>query len=259
MGIRPAAAAELPLLQDIERAAGEPFRSLGMAAIADDEPPALDLLEHCRREGRAWVAADDEGHPLAYLIHDEVDGTAHVEQVSVHPAAAHRRLGRGLIDHLGVRAAGQRPGRAHADDVRRGPVERPLLRAPGLPGPRRGGAHRGPAADQARGEGVRPRPLAAGVHAPGAVSLRACRVTSDRASTPWDAPFPRCRNAPVAPLQGHPGALESHAPDRVRFPIEDHPTGSQPRAYRSRSSIFRTLPLTVIGKVSTISSRRGTL
>ncbi|MEJ8638220.1 MULTISPECIES: GNAT family N-acetyltransferase [Streptomyces] len=106
MGIRPAAAAELPLLQDIERAAGDPFRSLGMAAIADDEPPALDLLEHCRREGRAWVAADDEGHPLAYLIHDEVDGTAHVEQVSVHPAAAHRRLGRGLIDHLGGRAAG---------------------------------------------------------------------------------------------------------------------------------------------------------
>lgn len=37
--IRPADPADLPLLQDLERAAGEPFRALGMAAIADDEPP----------------------------------------------------------------------------------------------------------------------------------------------------------------------------------------------------------------------------
>jgi hypothetical protein len=62
--------------------------------------------------------------------------------------------------------------------------------------------------------------------------LRACRVTSDRAATPWHARFPRCRNALVAPLRGHPGALESHAPDRVRSPIEGHPTGSQAWALR---------------------------
>ncbi|MFF0063113.1 GNAT family N-acetyltransferase [Streptomyces sp. NPDC005279] len=100
MRIRPAALAELPLLQDIERAAGEPFRSLGMAAIADDEPPALDLLDRYRRRGRAWVSADGEGRPLAYLISDEVDGAAHIEQVSVHPDAARRGLGSALIDHL---------------------------------------------------------------------------------------------------------------------------------------------------------------
>ncbi|MFI6285149.1 GNAT family N-acetyltransferase [Streptomyces sp. NPDC051018] len=105
MRIRPAEAAELPLLQDIERAAGEPFRDLGMAEIADDEPPALDLLEGYRRAGRAWVSVDGDGPPLAYLIHDTVDGAAHVEQISVHPAAAHRRLGSGLIDHLASRAA----------------------------------------------------------------------------------------------------------------------------------------------------------
>ncbi|MEV6394407.1 GNAT family N-acetyltransferase [Streptomyces sp. NPDC051907] len=100
MRIRPAAVADLPLLQDIERAAGEPFRAFGMATIADDEPPALDLLDRYRRQGRAWVSADEGGRPLAYLISDEVDGAAHIEQVSVHPAAAHRGLGRALIDHL---------------------------------------------------------------------------------------------------------------------------------------------------------------
>ncbi|MEO3974486.1 GNAT family N-acetyltransferase [Streptomyces sp. CAU 1734] len=102
--IREATAAELPLLQDIERAAGELFRALSMPEIADDEPPATEVLEGYRRDGRAWVSTDGADRPLGYLLHDEVDGAAHVEQVSVHPSAAHRGLGRGLIDHLAARA-----------------------------------------------------------------------------------------------------------------------------------------------------------
>ncbi|MFI9630648.1 GNAT family N-acetyltransferase [Streptomyces sp. NPDC052042] len=105
MLIRTARRCDLPLLQDIERAAGEPFRALGMAAVADDEPPPLDLLEDYRRAERAWVATDGDDRPIAYLIADEVDGAAHVEQVTVHPSASRRRLGSGLIDHLARWAA----------------------------------------------------------------------------------------------------------------------------------------------------------
>ncbi|WP_330172843.1 GNAT family N-acetyltransferase [Streptomyces sp. NBC_01498] len=105
MRIRPAVPADLPRLQDIERAAGEPFRAVGMAAIADDEPPPLDLLDRYRLAGRAWVGDDDAGRPVAYLIHDDIDGAAHIEQVSVHPLAARRGLGRALIEHLAGRAA----------------------------------------------------------------------------------------------------------------------------------------------------------
>ncbi|MEW2631365.1 GNAT family N-acetyltransferase [Streptomyces sp. NPDC048389] len=104
MRIRPAEEAELPLLQDIERAAGEPFRALGMAAIADDEPPSLAELDRHRRDGHAWVATDDAARIAAYLICDAVDGAAHVEQVSVHPCAARRGVGRALIGHLAQRA-----------------------------------------------------------------------------------------------------------------------------------------------------------
>ncbi|MER7001186.1 GNAT family N-acetyltransferase [Streptomyces sp. NPDC000410] len=107
MRIRPAVRAELPLLQDIERAAGEPFRALGMAAIADDEPPALDLLEQYRRAGHAWVSVDRTDRPVAYLLTDPVDGAAHIEQISVHPSAARRGRGRGLIDHLAAVAAAE--------------------------------------------------------------------------------------------------------------------------------------------------------
>ncbi|MEU9788408.1 GNAT family N-acetyltransferase [Streptomyces phaeochromogenes] len=117
MRIRPATPADLPLLQDIERAAGEPFRTLGMTEIADDEPPALELLERFRKAGHAWIAEGDEaegaegdgdaGRPVAYLIGEPVDGAFHIEQVSVHPDAAHRGVGRTLIAYAADRARDQ--------------------------------------------------------------------------------------------------------------------------------------------------------
>ncbi|MEU3973077.1 GNAT family N-acetyltransferase [Streptomyces bacillaris] len=111
MRIRSARRSDLRLLQDIERAAGEPFRTLGMTSVADDDPPPLDLLENYRRAGRCWVATDPLSttgdRPLAYVIADPVDGALHIEQISVDPAAARRGIGRALIDHLAGLAPGQ--------------------------------------------------------------------------------------------------------------------------------------------------------
>ncbi|MFF7452342.1 MULTISPECIES: GNAT family N-acetyltransferase [unclassified Streptomyces] len=104
MRIRPAAADELPALQDIERAAGTPFRALGMEAIADDDPPTLADLERYRRAGRAWVAAGEGARPVGYLIAEPVDGALHVEQVSVHPDLARRGIGRTLLSYADERA-----------------------------------------------------------------------------------------------------------------------------------------------------------
>jgi len=104
MRIRPATPDDLPVLQDIERAAGAAFRGLGMAAVADDEPPALDVLEHYRGAGRAWAACDAGDHPVGYLICEPVDGCLHIEQVSVHPDAARRGIGRALLAYAARRA-----------------------------------------------------------------------------------------------------------------------------------------------------------
>ncbi|SDL81628.1 GNAT family N-acetyltransferase [Streptomyces wuyuanensis] len=104
MRIRPAEPFELPLLQDIERAAGEPFRSLGMTAVADDDPPPLGELERYRKAGGLWVTETEDGRPVAYLLTEPVDGAAHIEQLSVHPDFARRGLGRELIDHLAALA-----------------------------------------------------------------------------------------------------------------------------------------------------------
>ncbi len=87
-----------PVLRELERAAGAPFRDLGMAAVADDEPQAVADLARFQQDGRAWVAADDADTAIAYLLVEVVDGNAHVEQVSVHPGHARQGLGKALLD-----------------------------------------------------------------------------------------------------------------------------------------------------------------
>jgi GNAT superfamily N-acetyltransferase len=104
--IRPAVASDFARLQAIEVAAGDMFRPLGMDLVADDDPFTLDELRAYADAGHAWVAVPT-GREQAdgYLVLDVVDGSAHVEQVSVHPDAARHGLGRALIDHAASWAA----------------------------------------------------------------------------------------------------------------------------------------------------------
>ena len=96
--IRVASVEDIAALPSIERAAGSVFRQVGMAAVADDEPLGTSDLLGYQRAGRAWVATDGLDRPVAYLLLDVVDATAHIDQVSVHPDHARRGLGRGLIE-----------------------------------------------------------------------------------------------------------------------------------------------------------------
>jgi GNAT superfamily N-acetyltransferase len=89
----------VPLLREIERAAGEMFADIGMALVAQDEPlPARTLLEYVHA-GRAWVHTVDD-RPVAYLVAGVVDGNAHLEQVSVHPGHARRGIGEALLGRM---------------------------------------------------------------------------------------------------------------------------------------------------------------
>ncbi|CAL9670149.1 hypothetical protein SUDANB176_07430 [Streptomyces sp. enrichment culture] len=100
MDIRSPRVNELPVLQDIERAAGQRFHDIGMREIADDDPLPLGELVRYQQSGLVWVAVDAAGVPIAYLIADRVDDGIHVEQVSVLPDSARRGIGKSLLDHL---------------------------------------------------------------------------------------------------------------------------------------------------------------
>ena len=98
--IRAARPCDIGELRRIEVEAGRQFAAIGMEEIAGDEPlPAEKLLEY-QSDGRAWVVADEEDRPVAYLIAEWVDGAVHVEQVSTHPAQAGRGIGADLIEHV---------------------------------------------------------------------------------------------------------------------------------------------------------------
>jgi GNAT superfamily N-acetyltransferase len=101
--IRAARPDELDLLPPIERASGEVFRDIGMPHIADDDPMPVRTL----RRHHVWVAVDSADAPVAFVVAAELDGCAHIEQVSVHPDHARRGVGARLIDRVADWAAGR--------------------------------------------------------------------------------------------------------------------------------------------------------
>lgn len=98
--IRLAEPADLAYLPEIDVAAGAAFRDVGMEAVADDDAPPLALFEAHLAEGRVWVWGQRKQPPAAFCLVEVVDGTAHIEQISVRPDHARRGIGAALIDHL---------------------------------------------------------------------------------------------------------------------------------------------------------------
>ena len=109
LGIRAARAGDSSTLSAIERRSGERFREVGLDDIAEDEPTAPEVLTRYAIEGRSWVAVDDEDRPVGFVVVDDIDGCAHIEQISVDPAHQGRGFGRALVEQ--VRAWAERTAR----------------------------------------------------------------------------------------------------------------------------------------------------
>ena len=78
---------DIPSIRDLERRAGEPFRALGLDAVADDEPPTVEDLRGPVEDGEIRVI--DEGRP---------DGRLSAWLwLSVDPEHRGRRLGTQLV------------------------------------------------------------------------------------------------------------------------------------------------------------------
>ena len=98
ISIRPSRSDDGLAIQDIERLAGQRFRDIGLDRVADDEPETLTTLAHYATTGRGWVAVTDADEPVGYIIADDVDGNAHIEQMSVQPDRQGTGVGRALLD-----------------------------------------------------------------------------------------------------------------------------------------------------------------
>ncbi len=96
--VRLAASSDVARLQEIELDAGDRFRAVGLASIADDAPPSAAHLEGHIDSATAWVACDVYGYAVGYATASIVDGEAHLDQISVIGAAAGHGIGRRLMD-----------------------------------------------------------------------------------------------------------------------------------------------------------------
>jgi GNAT superfamily N-acetyltransferase len=98
-------AAQASRLREIERAAGDRFRDIGMGDVADGDVTPAAILEARAQSDQLYVALDSGDVVVGFLIWSPKDGLAYIEEVSVHPDHAGHRLAARLIDQL-------------ADDVR---------------------------------------------------------------------------------------------------------------------------------------------
>lgn len=103
---RLATPADVPEIRTLERAAGEVFRSVGLARIADHEPPHSQVLCDAARAGELWVM-DVDKQLAAWAWFVLRDDALHIAQVSAHPRQRGQRYGTRLIEHASEVAAGR--------------------------------------------------------------------------------------------------------------------------------------------------------
>ena len=93
--IRAARPSDYDKLADIERAAGEMFRDVGLPEIADHDPYDADELAAAVA---LFVAAGGDDEPIGYAMVELVDGHAHLGQISVLPEHGGQGVGSQLLD-----------------------------------------------------------------------------------------------------------------------------------------------------------------
>jgi GNAT superfamily N-acetyltransferase len=92
--IRPARAADLPALPQIEQAAATRFAASAYPDLVDCELVSthVDLARE-----QVWVAVDEWDQPVAFAIAHRMANRIHLHELDVHPDYARRGIGKRLI------------------------------------------------------------------------------------------------------------------------------------------------------------------
>ncbi|RRD47232.1 GNAT family N-acetyltransferase, partial [Arachnia propionica] len=95
--IRPAVPDDLLRIIEVERAADAMFTTVGLSVVVDAPQTTAEDHAPAQEAGRLLVACAEEHGVVGFIRVDLVDGQAHLEQVSVHPAAAGHGIGAQLM------------------------------------------------------------------------------------------------------------------------------------------------------------------
>lgn len=90
--IRPARAADVEAIRDIERSAGQAFASVGYPDVARHDPTPAASLRDAITDGALFVVVTPSDDPVGFLLCTEIDGDLYVQELAVHPDHAGHRL-----------------------------------------------------------------------------------------------------------------------------------------------------------------------
>ncbi|BCP53236.1 N-acetyltransferase GCN5 [Kaistia sp. 32K] len=95
--IRPVRPDDAPALRAVERDAGQRFRSVGLKAIADNEPTSEAFIAAILAHGVAFCAVDSEDAPIGFVLAGRLDHALHIYEVSVATPFGGQGIGRSLV------------------------------------------------------------------------------------------------------------------------------------------------------------------
>jgi len=103
--LRAAAAADPPRLPDVEDAAGEMFRDVGMPDVAEMAARTVEDHEEALAAGLLWVADADGLGPVGFALASAMQGSLYLAELSVRPSHGRRGLGTALVECVAEEAA----------------------------------------------------------------------------------------------------------------------------------------------------------
>lgn len=136
--IRAARRHEIPLLPQIENAADERYRRVGLDLVIDMPPATIGSLEQGRRHGRLWVATSPLNRPVGFALMKLLGGTAWLDQLSVLDRWQGRGFGAALIDRAAAAARALGFDALHLSTYRGVPWNAPFYARRGFEDVRRG-------------------------------------------------------------------------------------------------------------------------
>lgn len=107
MPIRLARRDDCPRLPDIERAAAERFRAVGMGAIAEGAPSDPAFIRACLGQDGVFVATDGKDRPIGFALAAPIDRCLHLYELDVHPDHGRQGHGAALVEAVVASAAAQ--------------------------------------------------------------------------------------------------------------------------------------------------------
>jgi len=114
------------MLSEIDRGSGRRFREVGLDDVADAEPASPEDYRRYADVGWAWVVVDELDRAVGFVVVSEVDGVAHIDQVSVIPEFQGQGLGRTLMERAEVWARERGRGAVTLTTFDHVPWNRPL-------------------------------------------------------------------------------------------------------------------------------------